>query len=205
MRVCSNGASAPTGLVILCYDADSAGRRAAAVGAGVLLEAGVEVAVLVLPAGMDPDDLIRESGEQAFRDLLERPTPLLEFVLADLPPDPAERRRAGLKLAPLVCSATDPLGCGRTSWRSSRGSSTSAPVKSRSMAAGSSAAGPSSQPAQRTPMPPGERELARILLDCTDAWRQKILEVVYTEYIEDSRIRRLLEDAGEIRRDRRRG
>jgi hypothetical protein len=59
--------------------------------------------------------------------------------------------------------------------------------------------GPSSQPAQRTPMPPGERELARILLDCTDAWRQKILEVVYTEYIEDSRIRRLLEDAGEIR------
>lgn len=187
----------PDGLAILCYDADSAGRRAAATGAGVLLEAGAEVAVLVLPAGMDPDDLIREGGEDAFRKLLERPTSLLEFLLADLPPDPAGRRRSGLKLAPLVCSATDPAlrqnlveELARQLYLRPR----EIEEHGRRILRG----GPSAQPAQRVPIPPGERELARILLDCTDAWRQKILEVVHTEYIEDSRIRRLLEDAGEI-------
>jgi len=151
----------PDGLAILCYDADSAGRRAAATGAGVLLEAGAEVAVLVLPAGMDPDDVIRESGEDAFRELLERPTRqnLVEELARQLYLRPREIEEHGRRIL--------------------RG-------------------GASAQPAQRVPIPPGERELARILLDCTDAWRQKILEVVHTEYIEDSRIRRLLEDAGEI-------
>jgi DNA primase len=187
----------PDGLTILCYDADSAGRRAAATGAGVLLGAGAEVAVLVLPAGMDPDDLIRESGEGAFRDLLERPTPLLEFLLADLPPDPAQRRRSGLKLAPLVCSATDPAlrqnlvdELARQLYLRPR----EIEEYGRKVLRG----GPSAPTVRRVSMAPGERELARILLDCSDAWRQKILELVHTEYIEDSRVQRLLEDAVKI-------
>ena len=56
----------PEGIALLCYDADNAGRRAAAAGAQVLLEAGVDVAVVVLPAGEDPDDVIRERGVEAF-------------------------------------------------------------------------------------------------------------------------------------------
>ena len=48
------------GRVVLCYDADEAGRRAALTGARVLLEAGVDVAVLVLPHGTDPDDIVRD-------------------------------------------------------------------------------------------------------------------------------------------------
>ena len=47
------------GRVVLCYDADTAGRRAAATGARVLLEAGVAVAVVGLPPGTDPDDVVR--------------------------------------------------------------------------------------------------------------------------------------------------
>jgi hypothetical protein len=53
-------------------------------------------------------------------------------------------------------------------------------------------------PAERSPMPPGERELARILLDCTNEWRKKILGIVHVEYIRDPRVRRLLEDTGSI-------
>jgi hypothetical protein len=47
-------------------------------------------------------------------------------------------------------------------------------------------------------MPPGERELARILLECSSAWRSKILEIVHVEYIQDPRVRRLLEDSKSI-------
>ncbi len=185
----------PEGIAILCYDADDAGRRAAATGAGVLLEAGVEVAILVLPNGMDPDDVIRERGVEAVRELLLRPTPLLEFLLADLPPEPARRRRAGLKLAPLVCLSTDPalrqnlveelarqlyLRPSEIEEQGSRG---------RRPAAAATVV-------QRVSLPPGERELARILLHCSGDWRQKILELVRTEFLEDPRVRRLLEDAG---------
>jgi DNA primase len=187
----------PDGLALLCYDADSAGRRAAASGAGVLLEAGVDVAITVLPPGMDPDDVIRERGEEVIRELIEKPTSLLEFLLADLPPDPAARRRSGLELAPLVCSASDPAvrqnlieELARQLYlrpreieehgdKGRRGTNVAAAV-------------------ERSPMPPGERELARILLDCSNEWRKKILGIVHVEYIQDPRVRRLLEDTDSI-------
>ncbi len=187
----------PDGLALLCYDADSAGRRAAATGAGILLEAGVEVAMTVLPPGMDPDDFIRERGEEAFRELLEHPTTLLEFLLADLPPDPAARRRSGLELATLVCSASDPAirqnlieELARQLYLRPREIEEHG-EKGRRGARVSSAT-------ERRPMPPGERELARILLECSKEWRQKILEIVHVEYIRDPRVRRLLEDTGSI-------
>ena len=51
---------------------------------------------------------------------------------------------------------------------------------------------------ERTPMPPGERELARILLDCSSEWRRRILETVDIEYIRDPRVRQLMEEAATI-------
>ena len=47
-------------------------------------------------------------------------------------------------------------------------------------------------------MPPGERELARILLDCSNEWRTKILDLVDVEYIQDVRVRMLLEGTRSI-------
>jgi len=94
--------------VLLCYDADAAGRRAAAAGARALLEAGLQVAVVVLEAGTDPDDLVRSGGAEAFRARLERPQPLIEFLLAELPEDRAARRNAAGELAELVGAARDP-------------------------------------------------------------------------------------------------
>lgn len=191
----------PEGRVLLCYDADDAGRRAAGAGAEVLLAAGLEAAVLVLPAGMDPDDVVREQGSDAFRALLERPTPLLDFLLHDLPPEPALRRRAGLGLAALVCSATDPalrqnlieelarrlyLRPREIEEHGSRGRRT----------------GAAPPPATTySPVPAGEREVLRILLECSDEWRRRILEFVHLPYIEDPRVRHLLEAARDIERD----
>jgi hypothetical protein len=118
-------------------------------------------------------------------------------LLADLSPDPAARRRAGLGLATLVCSTSDPalrqnlveelarqlyLRPREIEEHGSRG---------RRVAA-------SAAPPRRKPLPPGERELARILLECSSAWRRKILEVVHVEYIQDPRVCRLLEDTASM-------
>ena len=187
----------PGGLALLCYDADSAGRRAAGAGAGVLLEAGVEVAMVVLPPGADPDDFVRENGEQAFRELLEHPTSLLEFLLADLPTDPSSRRRSGLELSTLACSASDPAvrqnlieELARQLYLRPREIEEHG-ERGRRKAKGASRA-------ERRSMPPGERELARILLDCSNEWRTKILDLVDVEYIQDVRVRMLLEGTRSI-------
>jgi DNA primase len=187
----------PDGLALLCYDADSAGRRAAASGAGVLLEAGVEVAVVALPQGMDPDDLVRERGGGAMRELLEKPISLLDFLLADLPPDPAERRRSGLQLASLVCSASDPA-LRRNLIEELARQLYLRPREIEEHGSTSRRTKPATEIAGRRPMSPGERELARILLECSAEWRRKILEIVHAEYIQDPRIRRLLEDTASI-------
>ena len=165
--------------------------------AGVLLEAGVDVAMMVLPSGMDPDDVIRESGEATFREILEHPTSLLEFLLAELPPDPAARRRSGLELATLVCSASDPAvrqnlieELARQLYLRPREIEEHGEKRRRGAKVAAAAV--------RSPMPPGERELARILLECSNEWRSKILEIVHVEYIRDVRVRRLLEDTRSI-------
>jgi DNA primase len=187
----------PDGLALLCYDADSAGRRAAASGAGVLLEAGVEVSVVALPQGMDPDDLVRERGLEAIRELIEHPASLLDFLLAELPPDPAARRRSGLQLAPLVCSASDPA-LRRNLIEELARQLYLRPREIEEHGSKGRRAAPAAEIAERHPMPPGERELARILLECSAAWRRKILEIVHVEYIQDARVRRLLEDTGSV-------
>jgi DNA primase len=57
--------------VLLLYDGDDAGVRAADRGLDPLLEAGVEVRVLLLPGGEDPDSFLRKEGGPALRERLE--------------------------------------------------------------------------------------------------------------------------------------
>ncbi len=185
------------GLTLLCYDADEAGRRAAGTGARVLLEAGVETAVLVLPSGMDPDDVIRERGAEVFSELLKHPTPLLEFLLGDLPPEPARRRRAGLQLATLVCSASDPALRQNLVEELAR-QLYLRPREIEEHGRQPRRGGVVQQVVERTPLPPGERELVRILLECSGTWRKKIIDLVQPELIEDDRIRHLLEEAAVV-------
>ena len=88
---------------ILCFDGDSAGQKAAiraAQRALPMLAPGRSLAFVTLPAGQDPDDLVRAKGPAAFDALLERPEPLVsrlwEHELAAEPLDTPEQK-AGLK------------------------------------------------------------------------------------------------------------
>ena len=57
--------------VILCYDSDSAGINAALRGIDVLRAAGLEVKVLNVDDGKDPDEYVQKNGKDAFLKLLE--------------------------------------------------------------------------------------------------------------------------------------
>jgi DNA primase len=67
--------------VILFFDADPAGQKAAERALEVLFGAGLQVRLGELPAGEDPDSLIRKSGGDAFRDRVERAEDFFDFQM----------------------------------------------------------------------------------------------------------------------------
>ncbi len=88
---------------VLCFDGDAAGQRAA--GRAVeralpLLQPGRSLRFAILPAGDDPDSMIRAHGVEAMREVMERARPLVSVLwdqeLAARPADTPERR-AGLR------------------------------------------------------------------------------------------------------------
>lgn len=58
--------------VLLCFDSDTAGQQAAARSLPALLSQGLAVRVVELPAGEDPDSLIRKAGPGAFLEVVAR-------------------------------------------------------------------------------------------------------------------------------------
>jgi len=183
------------GRVVLCYDADSAGRRAAAAGARVVLEAGLRVAVLVLPAGSDPDDIVRAGGADAFEELLDRPTSLVDFLLADLPEDAARRRRVASAVAEVVAMAQDPHTRDEMYFELSRRVGLSQEVlRDLARTAGPTRPRSGPEPSAHTPtLPSGEVMLVRILLDAGPRWCRTVLELVDSAARPDPRVGRLLD------------
>jgi DNA primase len=70
-----------TDKLVLAFDSDSAGLAAALRSSELFRQAEVEVRVLTLPEGMDPDSLIRSKGPAAFAELVESAVPMLEWEL----------------------------------------------------------------------------------------------------------------------------
>jgi DNA primase len=97
---------------ILCFDGDAAGQRAAlraAHRALPLLRPGHSLAFATLPAGQDPDDLIRSAGVKAFEQVLARTEPLADLIWRsehDAAPLDTPEARAGLKQRLAALSAT---------------------------------------------------------------------------------------------------
>ncbi len=68
---------------ILCFDGDSAGQKAALRAADralPMLEPGRSLRFAILPAGQDPDDLIKSDGKEAMRAVLDGALPLSEII-----------------------------------------------------------------------------------------------------------------------------
>ncbi len=100
--------------VFLLYDSDAPGQKATFRAADVLLAKGLEVRVVTLPDGDDPDTFVRKQGREALDRLIEgaldvfdRKVQLLERAgwFADL----QHKRRALDRLLPTIRAASDPV------------------------------------------------------------------------------------------------
>lgn len=67
--------------VYICYDGDKAGQAATLRGLDILKKEGLNVRVMTMPDGMDPDELVREKGAEAFKKILESAAPLTDYKL----------------------------------------------------------------------------------------------------------------------------
>ncbi|HEV3474483.1 MAG TPA: DNA primase [Actinomycetota bacterium] len=67
--------------IVLAFDSDEAGARAAERAYGMFEAFGVEVLVLILPEGQDPADLVTAEGPEAFEKLAARAEPVVEYML----------------------------------------------------------------------------------------------------------------------------
>ncbi len=88
---------------VLCFDGDAAGQRAAmraVTRALPLLRPAHSLRIVRLPAGLDPDDLIKRDGPRAMQALLAEPATLLDVLWEherDASPLNSPEDKAGLK------------------------------------------------------------------------------------------------------------
>lgn len=100
------------GEVVFCFDGDEAGKRAAqrAFEASLpLMMDGRQVRFLFLPAGQDPDSMVRAEGTEAFTQRLKQAQPLSAYLLEQVglstaPATPDERARCHALARPLLDS-----------------------------------------------------------------------------------------------------
>ena len=68
--------------VVVNYDPDTAGQAATERSLTLLLEKQLEIRVLALPGGADPDKFLKESGAAAYEKLLGQSPPYLDYLIA---------------------------------------------------------------------------------------------------------------------------
>ena len=67
--------------VLVCYDGDGAGRHATVKNVDVMKSAGLNVKVISLDDGKDPDETVREGGREAFDKKAQEALPIVEYKL----------------------------------------------------------------------------------------------------------------------------
>ena len=92
---------------ILIFDSDSAGRSAAEKGFDILLEHGMNVKIVVLPDGQDPDSFIREQGTESFLEKIRNAKPFMESYIDALVREspgqtPADKVKMANQILPLL-------------------------------------------------------------------------------------------------------
>lgn len=70
--------------VYICYDGDAAGQKATVRGLDILHSQGLDVRVVSLPEGLDPDEYVRKYGADGYIAQLAKAKPLYEFKLTNL-------------------------------------------------------------------------------------------------------------------------
>ncbi len=70
-----------TDTVLISYDGDGAGQKANMRGLDILKSEGLNVRVVPLPDGLDPDDVIKQRGTEGYAKCLSSALPLIDYKL----------------------------------------------------------------------------------------------------------------------------
>jgi len=97
---------------IVCYDGDSAGRKATRGALALLLAQGFEARVARLPQGEDPDDLLRGQGPEALARRIDEAPDFLTWLLEDVQPaaaglTPTEKRERVAQILEILAAIPD--------------------------------------------------------------------------------------------------
>ena len=97
--------------IYISYDGDFAGQKATVRGLEILVDEGLEVKVISLPDGFDPDDVIRKRGAEGYQALLDDAKLLIDFKLEILrrtfDVNKVDEKRKFIKEALKVISSSD--------------------------------------------------------------------------------------------------
>lgn len=100
--------------ILICYDGDKAGQRAAVRAAEVILEQGHLPGIISIPDGKDPDDYISENGAGAVQELTSGAQDPIRFALGLLGSwsgikGSGKKVKVVRRLAGIASSTTDPV------------------------------------------------------------------------------------------------
>jgi DNA primase len=95
--------------IVLVFDSDQAGQNAAEKGYKALAEQGLNIALIKLPEGEDPDSFIQKQGPEVFLDLADKAKPFWEYFIRKTVSAagtifPGKKREIVEKLAPFLSS-----------------------------------------------------------------------------------------------------
>ncbi len=102
--------------ITMIYDSDSAGVKAMKRGINIALEEGMDVKLLELPEGEDPDSFVRQFGSEAFEELKEEKTEdFVSYLIHKSQSegeweDPAARKKVINEALRSIAHIPDPVG-----------------------------------------------------------------------------------------------
>lgn len=99
--------------VFISYDSDNAGQIATQRGLDILRSEGINVKVILIPRGKDPDDFVRAEGKDKFLELKANALPLIDYKILKakegLSFKSEEGRIAYAKKVVLILNELDPI------------------------------------------------------------------------------------------------
>ena len=98
--------------VILMPDGESAGQESALISGAVFLAAGLEVSVVRLDPGVDPDSALNDMGQKKVEKIVGQAMeylPYLDYIMKDRPMSPREKEAVIQRLTAGLATSNDPL------------------------------------------------------------------------------------------------
>ena len=100
--------------IIICFDGDTAGVKAASRGAALGIQKEVQTKVMKIPTGLDPDSFIKKNGVDAFNNLIKTSISGLEFLIEHFSQGinldvPEEKSRVAMNIADVLKNISNPI------------------------------------------------------------------------------------------------